>query len=54
MHGPILPKNPHIADLLIKKALEVKYKKIVDLSPLEDGLEWEAHSAIARRLKIRI
>ncbi len=38
LHGPILPKNPHFADLLIKKALERKYKK-VDLKPLDDKLE---------------
>lgn len=43
-HGPLLPKNPHIADWLIAKALEVKYGKRVPLEPLDDTLEWQAHN----------
>lgn len=42
-HGPFLPKNPHIADWLISKTLEVKYKKKIALKPLDDDLEWQAH-----------
>ncbi|MBI2405140.1 cobalamin biosynthesis protein CobQ [Candidatus Gottesmanbacteria bacterium] len=42
-HGPFLPKNPHIADWLISKALEVKYKKKILLKQLDDALEWQAH-----------
>lgn len=42
-HGPLLPKNPHIADWLIAKALEIKYRKVVTLQPLDDSLEWQAH-----------
>jgi CobQ-like glutamine amidotransferase family enzyme len=48
-HGPFLPKNPHIADWLITKALEVKYKKAVKLTPLDDELEWKAHDWIIQR-----
>lgn len=48
-HGPFLPKNPHIADWLIAKALEIKYKKVVSLSPLDDTLEWQAHDAMLKR-----
>jgi len=48
-HGPFLPKNPHIADWLIAKTLEVKYKKVIPLEPLDDTLEWQAHEAIIRR-----
>lgn len=44
-HGPFLPKNPHIADWLIAKALEIKYKEKVPLMPLDDALEWQAHDA---------
>lgn len=54
LHGPILPKNPHFADYLIKLALEKKYKKSVDLFPLDDSLEWQAHNAIANRLGVEI
>ena len=48
-HGPFLPKNPHIADWLIAKALEIKYDKKIELQPLDDSLEWQAHEAILRR-----
>ncbi len=49
MHGSLLPKNPKLADWLLKKALEVKYKKIVELEPLDDTLESQAHQkAISR------
>lgn len=47
-HGPFLPKNPHIADWLIKTALEVKYKKQVELEPLDDSLENKAHDFILK------
>ncbi len=48
-HGPFLPKNPHIADWLIAKALEVKYGKKIDLKPLDDTLEWQAHEFMLGR-----
>ncbi len=48
-HGPFLPKNPHIADWLIAKALEVKYEKKIELKPLDDALEWQAHEAILKK-----
>lgn len=48
-HGPFLPKNPHIADWLIKKSLEVKYKKNIELKKLDDTLEWQAHDAMLAR-----
>ena len=48
-HGPLLPKNSHIADWLIAKALEVKYKKKISLKPLDDSLEWQAHRFIIAR-----
>lgn len=51
-HGPFLPKNPHIADWLIKKALEVKYKKEIKLKKLDDTVEWLAHTAALRKLHI--
>lgn len=51
-HGPILSKNPHLADWLIKRALEVKYQKDVELEPLDDELEWKAHDFMLKRLRI--
>ncbi|MCH5320768.1 MAG: glutamine amidotransferase [Eubacterium sp.] len=46
-HGPVLPKNPQLADLLISKALENKYGKS-DLSPLDDSLETKARKQVMR------
>lgn len=50
-HGPFLPKNPHIADWLIAKALKVKYGKEVPLSLIDDVLAWQAHDFIVQREK---
>lgn len=54
LHGPLLPKNPQIADWLIAKALEVKYNKQITLEPLDDKLEEQAKSAIAHRLGVKV
>lgn len=51
-HGPFLPKNPHVADFLIQKALEVKYKKKISLTPLDDTLEWQAHTFALKMMGI--
>ena len=50
LHGPILPKNPEIADWLIEKALEIKYKKKIELSKLDDSLEYKARSNMISRI----
>ena len=46
-HGPILPKNPQFADLLISKALENKYGK-AELEPLDDTLEEKAQKQVMK------
>ncbi len=43
-HGPVLPKNPWLTDLLIQRALERRYGKF-DLLPLDDTTENLAHDA---------
>jgi CobQ-like glutamine amidotransferase family enzyme len=53
-HGPLLPKNPLIADWLLTRALEKKYNQSITLSSLDDTLENQAHEAIARRLRIGV
>lgn len=53
-HGPLLPKNPQIADYLILKALEIKYKKKINLTSLEDSLEGKARLTIVKRLGIKV
>jgi CobQ-like glutamine amidotransferase family enzyme len=42
LHGPFLPKNPHIADLLISLAL-ARQGKTATLPPLDDTEEIMAH-----------
>ncbi len=48
-HGPLLTKNPHIADWLIATALQVKYNRRTNLPLLDDTIEWQAHHAARRR-----
>jgi CobQ-like glutamine amidotransferase family enzyme len=49
LHGPLLPKNPQLADLLLGWALEHVTGGPVELEPLADELETQAHRvAIAR------
>lgn len=54
LHGPLLPKNPEIADWLIKKSLETKYKKSIQLTKLDDSLEQKARQMIAKRLGVKL
>ncbi|MFQ5880147.1 MAG: type 1 glutamine amidotransferase [Dehalococcoidia bacterium] len=42
LHGPVLPKNPHLADHLIATALRRRHGE-VKLKPLDDSLEMETH-----------
>lgn len=52
MHGSLLPKNPHLADLIIGRALFQKYKDAIKLEPLDDSVEWNAHNAILKKMGI--
>lgn len=49
LHGPILPKNPKVADWLIAQAIEHKTGEKADLSPLDDTIEERAHKVSASR-----
>lgn len=51
-HGPLLPKNPFIADWLIQTALTRKYQTPVSLKPLDDTLATQAREAMLRRLTL--
>lgn len=51
LHGPILPKNPLLTDYFLTKALEIKYKESITLTPLDDALEKKAHAIIVRKLE---
>jgi len=48
LHGPLLPKNPHVCDYLLKRALERRgYSD--ELAPLDDTQEKEANNYIVKR-----
>ena len=49
IHGSLLPKNPALADHIIRLALQRRYAD-VELSPIEDTAELRAHAA-ALKLK---
>ena len=49
-HGPVLPLNPALCDLLLETALRQKYGEEVKLEPLPDGAETAARSALLKRL----
>jgi lipid II isoglutaminyl synthase (glutamine-hydrolysing) len=51
-HGPLLPKNPCVADWLIQTALRLKYQQPITLSLLEDSLASKGREAILKRLKV--
>lgn len=51
LHGPILPKNPAIADYLIEKAYVRKTGK--KLEPLADNMENEANRSVWERFRYR-
>ncbi len=50
LHGPLLPKNPRLADHLIHLALQRKYGK-VELEPLDDQLENQTHNYVLNRIR---
>ena len=50
LHGPILPKNPQLADLLLTLALEQKYNKKFHLEPLDDSIEQKARETVMKKL----
>ncbi len=49
LHGPLLPKNPVLADYLLSQALLRKYGEEIKLLPLCDQAENEAHDYIVSK-----
>ena len=48
-HGPLLPKNPFVADWLIQTALAEKYQTHITLLPLDDTLAEQGREAMLNR-----
>ena len=54
LHGPLLPRNPWLADWLLAQALaHASGGEPPELAPLPDELEHEAHAVAARRARAR-
>ena len=56
LHGPVLSKNPEIADWLIKQALARRAakqgRKAPDLLPIDDAIEQAANAYMQQRLNV--
>ena len=52
MHGPLLPKNPDIADAILKRALKKCYGEVT-LEPLDDTIEYQAQNVMLERLQCK-
>ena len=48
-HGPLLPKNPIIADELLSRALMLRYDRVI-LSEINDNLETRAHDSVLKKV----
>jgi len=53
LHGPLLPRNPWFADRLLEEALAHGAGEPVELAPLDDALEAEAHAVAVERARKR-
>lgn len=49
LHGPLLAKNPNLADYLLSLAIEQHYGQPFSLQPLDDSLELAANRAAFER-----
>jgi CobQ-like glutamine amidotransferase family enzyme len=53
LHGPLLPRNPWLADWLLAQAIAHRTGEVPSLEPLTDELEHDAHAVSARRAESR-
>ena len=52
LHGPVLGKNPELADWLVSRALEQKTGAAPALAPLDDTVELRANAFMVNRLEV--
>lgn len=50
LHGPLLPKNPRLADWLLSRAL-ARQGDETDLAALDDALERQAHAIVSEKIR---
>src|SRR5207248_11539655 len=51
LHGPLLPRNPWLADWLLAQALARRTGEAPPFEPLDDELEAEAHEVSSSRAR---
>jgi lipid II isoglutaminyl synthase (glutamine-hydrolysing) len=51
-HGPLLPKNPFLADWMLQKALTNKYQTEINLKKINDSLVSSARDVMFKRLDL--
>lgn len=53
LHGPLLPRNPWLADWLLAEAIAHRTGDVPAFEPLHDELERDAHAVSAQRARSR-
>jgi lipid II isoglutaminyl synthase (glutamine-hydrolysing) len=53
LHGPLLPRNPWLADWLLAQAISRRLGEVPSLDPLPDEFEGQAHAVAAGRARRR-
>ncbi|MGI9658508.1 MAG: glutamine amidotransferase, partial [Gaiellaceae bacterium] len=53
LHGPLLPRNPWLADWLLERAIEHHSGSAQTLPELDDELELAAHAVSSERARVR-
>ena len=51
LHGPVLPKNPQLADFLLLAAIRHQDPEFEALKPLDDQLEQTTHDSVITHIK---
>ena len=51
LHGPLLSKNPVIADHIISYCLQRKYKENIELEKLDDTFEEKCREQLLEKFK---
>lgn len=51
LHGPLLPKNPKLCDVILERALKKKYAEFSGLEALDDSMEISANNYIVNKLE---
>lgn len=54
LHGPLLGKNPEVADFLIRTAIEQRVGAAVTLPPMADAVELAANSYLCQRAGVSL